>query len=107
MNSTILCSFQPLWSQTDCDAQKFREEKGNGLEIEVEPCWLNHEKILPEIQIREDVCCQGKITPRIATILSSGSDHLVGAMQEPENGRICSALGKCSAVWGVGQGEPM
>lgn len=45
------------------------------------------------------------MTPRIATIFPSGSGHLVVSMQEPENGRMRSALGKCSAVWGVGEGE--
>lgn len=49
VNPIILCSFQPLWLQTDCDAQKFREEKGNGLEIKIEQFWLNNEKIVPEI----------------------------------------------------------
>lgn len=49
VNPIILGSLQPLWLQTDCDAKKFRDEKANGLEIKIEPCWLNHEKILPGI----------------------------------------------------------
>lgn len=106
-NPVILCSFQPLWLQTDCDAQKFREEKGSGLEIKIEPCWLNHEKILPEIlKLYRSVriySARVKTHLELQQFFLSGSGHLVGTMQEPGNGGMCSALGKSSAVWGVGK----